>query len=504
MNRGKRYNGERKLNMKKVFAVIMAIVIIILFIIVIAKLLKGSENTNEKSFVSAYYAIYQDEKWGVIDTKGTVVINPTYNEMIVIPDKSKDIFICVENVDYTNNTYMSKAIDSKGKKLFTNYEKVEVIYNSDESNNLWYEENILKVQKDGKYGLINLEGKEILACNYDEINSLKGTKGVVTTLKDSKLGLADSVGNIIIENNYSEIKSLTNKYENGFIVKDENGKYGVIKYNKTIALENKYDDIKNIYGNSMYVVKEADSWKVIDEEQKIILENGFSDIKFINADNIIYIKDGKYGVVNALGQELIGNQYEELKYAYSGMLIAKKDGKYGMINTDNETKLDFIYSNIKYIENADIIQAQKDNIQSDLLNRNLEVKATGILSEINIEDKYIKVRENDEYKYYNFKLENKNNTEILIGKTLYLSKKGGKYGYVDQNGIVVVDYIYDDATEQNNYGYVAVKKDGKWGALDQKGKVEVEPTYELENNLVVDFISKWYLAEDINAKYYTK
>ena len=126
------------------------------------------------------------------------------------------------------------------------------------------------------------------------------------------------------------------------------------------------------------------------------------------------------------------------------------------------------------------------------------------ISEINVEGKFIKVRENDEYKYYNFKLEDKANTEILVGKTLYLSKKDEKYGYVNEKGIVVVDYIYDDATEQNNYGYVAVKKDGKWGCLNQKGKVEVEPTYELENNIVIDFIAKWHLAEDLNANYYTK
>ncbi|MBO5413664.1 MAG: WG repeat-containing protein [Clostridia bacterium] len=504
MSRGKRYNGDRKLNMKKVFAVIMAIVIIILFIMVIAKLLQGDGKTSDKSFVSAYYAIYEDGKWGVIDTKGNVIINQAYSEMIVIPDNSKDVFLCVENVDYTNNTYTSKAIDKKGNKLYTNYEKVEAIYNNDENNTLIYEQNTLKVQKDGKYGLINLDGREILACDYDEINVITGTKGAFITVKDGKLGLVDTVGNIIIENEYLEIKALTNKYENGFIVKGENGKYGVVKYNKSVALETKYDEIKSIYGNSMYVVKEGNSWKVLNEEGQTILENGFTDVKFINADNIIYVKDGKYGVTNHLGQELIGNEYEEITYAYSGMFIAKKDGKYGMINSDNEEKLPFEYSNITYVSDANFIQAQKEGLESELLNRDLEVKAKGIISEINVEAKYIKVRENNEYKYYNFKLENKANTEILIGKTLYLSKKDGKYGYVNEKGIVVVDYIYDDATEQNNYGYVAVKKDGKWGCLNQKGKVEVEPTYELENNLVIDFISKWHLAEDLNANYYTK
>ena len=179
--RGRRYNGEKKLNMKKVFAVIMALVIIVLFIMVITKMLNGEQATKEKSFVMAYYTIYENGKWGVIDTKANVVIEPSYDEVIIIPDSSKDIFVCTYDVDYTNNTYKSKIINKKGDELFTNYEKVEVIYNNDEANNLWYEKNILKVQKDGKYGLINLDGKEILACNYDNITSLKGVASVAIT-----------------------------------------------------------------------------------------------------------------------------------------------------------------------------------------------------------------------------------------------------------------------------------------------------------------------------------
>ena len=98
------------------------------------------------------------------------------------------------------------------------------------------------------------------------------------------------------------------------------------------------------------------------------------------------------------------------------------------------------------------------------------------------------------------KKEEKKNTEILINNTLFLAKKDGKYGYVDKNNVVVVNYIYDDATEQNNSGYVAVKKDGKWGAINSKG----ETTLTLENNPVIDFIGTWHLAEDANANYYTK
>ena len=51
---------------------------------------------------------------------------------------------------------------------------------------------------------------------------------------------------------------------------------------------------------------------------------------------------------------------------------------------------------------------------------------------------------------------------------------------------------------------MAVKKDGKWGALDQKGKIIAQPNQTMENNVVIDFIGEWHLAEDLNAYYYTK
>ena len=106
------------------------------------------------------------------------------------------------------------------------------------------------------------------------------------------------------------------------------------------------------------------------------------------------------------------------------------------------------------------------------------------------------------YKYYNFKLEEKPNTEILTENTIFLSKKDGKYGYVDKKGNVVVDYTYDDATEQNEYGFASVKKNGVWGSINKEGETVIEPTYNLDNYLVIDFIGKWHLGQDLNMNYY--
>lgn len=503
-NRGRRYDSEQKLNLKKVFAVIIAFLVIIMFGITINELLKDSPKTNEKLFSLAYYTIYENEKWGVMDTKGNIIIEPTYEEMIIIPDNTKPVFICMKNVNYQDGTYTSKVVDEKGKTIYEEYDKVEVIYNHDENNNLWYENNILKVQKDGKYGLINLEGKELLSPSQDAIDVITGTKSVFVTTTDNKKGLVDNMGKVIIENKYQEITSLTNQYENGFIVKNNEGKYGVINYDTTVALEEKYDEIKNVYGNEKYVVKEANVLKIVNTKGESFLENKFEEVKEINLDNITIKENGKYGIVTINGEEKLPSEYDDITYAFSNYYIAEKDNKYGIMSIDNQEALAFNYNYITYLSNIGILQAETKELESQLLDKDFNVKVTGIITEINQDKNYIRVRQNDEYKYYNFKLEQKENTEILATNTIFLSKSNGKYGYVNEKGIVVVDYIYEDATEQNKYGYVAVKKDGKWGSLDAKGKVVAECTNTLENVLVVDFIGKWHLASDINANYYTK
>lgn len=505
MGKGKRYNGaEHKLNIKKVVAVVIAILVIIMFIIILKRLVENNKSTTEKNVAMAYYSAFEDNKWGVINSLGEIVITPSYEEMIVIPNSEKPIFIATYDVNYTNNTYKTKAINEKNKQLFTEYEQIEVIQNYDEQNNIWYEKGCLKVKKDNKYGLIDLSGNILLDCNYDSIEPIISVNNSLITVKDGKAGLVSTTGSIIIENEYTEIVSLTKQYEDGYIVKNPEGKYGIIGTNKKLLLPIEYEDIKHVYEESTYVVKENGRWKVINTKNNTSTNMEYDDVKSIDNTYMVVEQSGKYGIALTSGEEKIKPQYDNLMNIYQNYYIAKKDNSYGVIDSDNNTKIDFTYKNLTYIKDANIIEGESDKIETDLFDRNFGLKLSGIVSEMNINKGYMKVRINSEYKYYNFKFEEKKNTEILTKNTLFLSKKNGKYGYVDKNNVVVVNYIYNDATEQNDSGFVAVKKDGKWGTINSKGATIVEPTLTLENNPIIDFIGSWHLAEDINANYYTR
>ena len=498
----KRYDNEPKLNIKKVAITVAIIALIAVLIVLLVNGPKSSRKGSAKTISNSYIAVYEGSKWGVINSKGEYVIKPQWNEMILIPNDTQSVFIVQTDVNINANTYKSYAINEKGEKKFTGYDKVDVLQNVKSDGSNYIADNVLRVQKDGKYGLINLSGKELIAPQFEELVSLKYVQNSYLTKKDGKYGLVDNAGNIIIDNSYDSIHALTNKYEDGYVV-EKGGKFGLIKYNKEQVLETKYNKIISVTNGSSYIVNEDGSYKIVENGETKLTSEKLQYATYLGSDNFIINQDNKYSLIYIEDQSILMKDYQYIEFMFGNNYIAKKDGKVGIVDKGENTIVEFKYTNISYFSSEGFIEAEKEDGEYDLLDTNFDVKTSGIVSEINSKFGYVKVRSGDEYKYYNFKLEEKSNKDIFTTNNLFLSKKNGKYGFVDKNNVVVVDYIYDDATEQNSFGYSAVKKDGLWGCIDQQGEVIVKPSLELSQNVVINFIGKWHLAPDINANYFT-
>lgn len=506
MSRGRRYDSEPKLNLKKVFAVIIAIVVVIMIVFILKGILVNGDKKGKISSHS-YFVAFQNNKYGVINEEGQTVIDPSYQEMIIIPNVKNDIFLCTYDVNYETGEYKTKVLNAKNEEIFTEYDQIEAISNKDTANNLWYEENVLKVHKDGKWGLINFNGKQILGIEYDEIIAIAGIKNAFRIQKGGKYGIADNEGKIVITPNYLEITNLGEDNKAGYIVKQDNGKYGIVDYSNKMILEAKFDGIEKVFGNGYYVVVMGGKQKLVNEEGNDVLTTGFDQIKAVLKNKeagIVYTSNGKWGIMKFSSEVVIPAEYEELKEAKEGYLIAKQGGNYGVIDLTKTEKLPFQYVAVTYNEKADIYLAEDHNFNTNMINRDFEAKVSGILIDLNVEKGYFKLRVGEETRYYNFKFEEKQMTDLFATNTLFLSKKDGKYGFVDKTGKVVVDYLYDDATEQNTSGFAGIKKDGKWGSIDSKGNIIQEPTYLLDDYLLVDFIGRWHLGMDLNMNCYNQ
>ena len=182
--------------MKKIVLIILVIVVIIFAIFIINK--NKDSNYELKEVVEYnYYQLNKEQKLGVINTKGEIIVEPIYDS-IKIPNPEKDVFICQKD-----NTY--ETLNSNAQKLFNEYEEVDAIELNGIVSDVPYEKEVLKYKKNGKYGIISYDGKQLTKPIYDEIQGLNNKEGEMLVKKDDKYGVINCKGKLIIKTKYDSI-----------------------------------------------------------------------------------------------------------------------------------------------------------------------------------------------------------------------------------------------------------------------------------------------------------
>ena len=159
---------------KLIFFILILLTLIIGGTVVIVKNVtkKINEYSIEKIDKYSYFKLYKDEKYGVMDDKGNILINPEYN-LVNIPNPSKAVFVCYYDQDKTTGEYKVKVLNEKNEELFTNYEQVLPLTCEKSTTKIPFEKSVLQYKKDGKYGIMDFYGEKITDDKYDEIKSLE-------------------------------------------------------------------------------------------------------------------------------------------------------------------------------------------------------------------------------------------------------------------------------------------------------------------------------------------
>ena len=279
---------------------ILAIIIIILLIVTIAIYFifqqqnKKDRNyevekiTEYKYFVSK---LEENQKYGIIDTQGNTLIQEKY-DAVDIPNPSKPVFLC--RLGDENFVY-----NDKGEQLYSGYENIQLLQLKNIASDLLYEKSIMKYQKNGKYGIISLEGKEITPAIYEEIDTLQYKEGELLVKKEGKYGIINLKGYELIENLYDQISADTffeeeyRYYNDGYIVanKTDNGyRYGYVSHNGEEILKPIYNDMQRIQDvgdkdNVYLLVAEKGRYGVFKNEKELIKPE-YQSISFDNNNKI--------------------------------------------------------------------------------------------------------------------------------------------------------------------------------------------------------------------------
>ena len=490
---------------------------------------KSREYEIEKISEYKYFVVKENEKYGVIDVQGNTKVEIKY-ENVKIPNPEKDVFICYEG-DST------KVLNEKNEEIFTQYKNIEPLRLRNISGDLIYEKSTLKYNKDGKYGIINFEGKELTKPIYEEIDTLEYKEGELIVKKDGKYGVININGTVLVKEEYDKIE--TDKYYDselgykkaGYIVSnttDEGYRYGYINVKGKKITDIIYNDLHRIseVGNKdIYLIcAENGKYGLLKNSDKII-ENDYQSLVFNESNNtIIALKGRKYGVISMEGKIIIPFEYNQIdstgQYIYATDLegrirIFDLSGKETEMNeniaiinvpntnyqiyietTDGETKYSIFENNVKNTQNEyTYIQYLFDDyfIAS---NTKGELGVIDNKENIKIEFKYNSIQRIENTTMIQTLENNTKNVEIYSKELKKISEL--KNGAIDNNNDYIklyndeeMKYISNEEKEVPNTEIFpenqifASKKGTKWGFIDKTGNIIIDYKYDkvTEQNL---------------------
>ncbi len=346
----------------------------------------------------------------------------------------------------------------------------------------------------GVRGLFNLKtGSWSIPLKYQDLDYIGG--GVFIAKTNAKYGIIDVNNNIIADFNFRFIESF-NRMENYLLVREDlspdlYGLYNLV--NRKLLIPCEYSSIQKADNLNYFKVKKDNMYNLVDIDNKVLFKTWYDEIYLPKGGRkkfIVSLK-GKMGIVDINGNQIVPLEYlsiEETAYKDGSHLAQDKNGMFGFFNLDGEVTLPFKYTNIKKLGYGN------SNIIANTLNK------CGIL------------RVNDGIPY---EIATCNFDNIEFENKVFVVKKDGKYGLLDEFGDKITEMEYDKiecVLDKGTYRrsssrvYIA-KKDENYFLLNSFGKIVSEkgtkllkPSYKYDSyqNLTVD--NSYLIAMGANGK----
>lgn len=344
------------------------------------------------------------------------------------------------------------------------------------------------VKLNGKYGIINIDGNEILPIKYDLIENFCIPDGYLIVHENKKVGLFDTLGKEIVPTIYDYIR--TDSYDIGFIVVVIDDKYGILDKAGNVILPIKYRDIEEYFYSEGFVRCYSDKPVLIDitkpeKEEKEVFKyddvglfiEGLCVVKhknkmgFIDKSGKVVIpikydwrptnfRDGlakvelnnKAGIIDKNGHEVVPIKYNMLNFYrdFNGWdwIIVHLDGKVGSLDKNGQEILPLIYDEISPISNdLAVVYLNKKMGIVDIFG-NVVKRPTLACT----------------YKHYR---------KGLIEVKMYK----GKIGLIDEFGNEVITPKYDDIFICS-HNYFEVQLNNKFGIINRNGNILIPIVYD--------------------------
>lgn len=390
-------------------------------------------------------------------------------------------------------------IEEKGGIIFYNIdgEKCsDILYDKDQDDRYIIRDyNLYPVKKNGLWGCINHEGKQIIPCEYNHELCpiiIEGEVYIPITNRSTGLrGVLNAYGKTIIPCEYKDIEILEYSYPKMYhllFVQNVNGKWGAINVKGEIVIPIIYDEPQSGKPSNLGLVffRKGDKWGGFNEDGKNIFPFIFNysaqQPNFTKQNVIVQTMDKTWFACDKNGnkKKLNMDSQDELHiYPDDNILIAHTPGKGDALFDVASNK--YVSGRFDQIalgyQRKFVAQIETTNgYKAFIINDKGQRISSHEYDEIHYLDYgYIEVKKDGKYGVidYNdriiipFEYENFNDINTLT-PNLFVVSKNGKAGIVNLNNQIVLDFLYDGVSIDKKTKLLEVSNDNKYNFLDDK------------------------------------
>jgi hypothetical protein len=226
---------------------------------------------DEIEFFSDSLLIYmENDKYGICNLQGQPILQANY-DFIGELSESRAIFVDNGKIGYLDDS--AHIFINPTFETYPNYQSF--------SN---FKNGLAKTFKNGKYGLIDLNGKTFVPFNYSDISQISN---LIAVKKTNKWGYLDEMGKEKIKPNYDYAES----FKNGCGIVQKDSLMGVIDENEKFKITNAYSTISWFENTDFLLVESGQIYGLFDKNGNQLVPLIYQTIKKIN-DDFLVLKNG--------------------------------------------------------------------------------------------------------------------------------------------------------------------------------------------------------------------
>ncbi|MEO1628561.1 MAG: WG repeat-containing protein, partial [Bacteroidota bacterium] len=295
------------------------------------------------------------------------------------------------------------------------------------------------VENDGKWGMIDGKGEDLIPCDYDELHFLENTDNKIVRVykKKKKYGLIDTTGKVRVDFRYDELGA----FSNGRLAVKRNGMWGFVDKNGREVIPCRFRRVNN-FSEGRAAVQLSSRWGFIDKQGDVLQEFQYKRAgSFKRGLAWVYTDKGAM-YIDKSGRTIISPKFQKT-YDFEGNVArVVVNGKFGLIDKHGKYVLEPAFSDISAFDEYGLAVARLKGRQSRYILINQSGKRVTNRSFKKIEP-------------------------FREGMAVVKFKSG--YGYINHKGKVIVSGRFSKASDFSE-GYAAVQREGQCGYINRQGE----------------------------------